>query len=505
MRPPCLDVSLKFPAHLPIYKDMRHSSRLTCAPYSGSRNFLARTSNQRGFVLPTALILLVVLAFAAGAAINATMTDIKISGNYHNKVRVFYIAEAGLNRGAHVLMDGDGNNDYPSISATTTLFDAESFDGGSYTVLAEPAGPRVIVRATGCFPAGSPCPASHSKVLLEAELEFKTGRPEKAVQTGHDVKISGSPLFLGKYGAINANEDMEVSGNPVIQALGGLSAAGQTINDGGVSDGLEITGSPCIGSAACANDPPPSAYVLDSDVLRSEYENIHGSAPASALPTINPAAYAPLVARLGAGGNGYILHDNGTVTAGGTCEPDGLCSGGTAVPVPTGWQHVGDTWKVLGDASTTGVFYSEGKIEVVASPGTTSAPWEATLIARDHITISGDPFLKSYPTTLPALENTVLLTGHDLEITGAPQIKDGGAILVHQQFRITGDPVIEGFIIAGDGSPTWPEDPFSDASDHIAVSDITGNPTIVYDGSGGCSGPSCPVGFIEKVAWREVY
>ena len=83
----------------------------------------------------------------------------------------------------------------------------------------------------------------------------------------------------------------------------------------------------------------------------------------------------------------------------------------------------------------------------------------------------------------------------------------GGAILAHQQIKISGgsNVQINGFIIAGDGQPTWTGDPFPNASEGVAQNTISANPTITFNGDFGCSGPACPGGAIQKVSWVEVF
>ena len=59
--------------------------------------------NQKGLVLPIALVFLVVLGMMGAAAVMITGTDIKISGNYKNSETAFYVAEAGIENAREVL------------------------------------------------------------------------------------------------------------------------------------------------------------------------------------------------------------------------------------------------------------------------------------------------------------------------------------------------------------------------------------------------------------------
>jgi hypothetical protein len=192
---------------------------------------------------------------------------------------------------------------------------------------------------------------------------------------------------------------------------------------------------------------------------------------------------------------------------GGTCVL-GLCIGGTAVGTPTGWEFSGGVWKVPGGSAANGVFYSESQIEVGGTPGSSSTPWQATLISRDSMIINGNPYIKPYPTSSTDLQNHLLVSGNDLTISGSGGLGmtanyQPAAILVHQQLKISGNPTINGFIIAGDGKPTWAGDPFTDSSQGVGLSEISGNPTIIYDCNFSCTGPGCPVSKVTLVGWAQ--
>jgi len=111
--------------------------------------------NQKGIVLPVALVFLVVLGVMGGAAVMMTKTDIRISGNYKNSETAFYVAEAGIENarealralnaasgiknafsdelagvtGSNGVLDGytSGTDDVPLLNGTT-------LGNGTYTV-----------------------------------------------------------------------------------------------------------------------------------------------------------------------------------------------------------------------------------------------------------------------------------------------------------------------------------------------------------------------------------
>lgn len=100
--------------------------------------------------------------------------------------------------------------------------------------------------------------------------------------------------------------------------------------------------------------------------------------------------------------------------------------------------------------------------------------------------ISGNPSIVPFATSLESLQNVLLLTGNDLEVSSNPDAAGyEDAILVHQQVKINGNPNIKGFIMAGDGQPTWSGDPFPEGPPGVTMNEVSGNPTITYDGDFG--------------------
>jgi Tfp pilus assembly protein PilX len=111
--------------------------------------------NQKGLVLPIALVFLVVLGMMGAAAVMMTRTDIKISGNYKNSETAFYVAEAGIENAREVLraMNAASGNKksfsdelasvtgsngvldgYASGTDDVALISSASLGNGSYTV-----------------------------------------------------------------------------------------------------------------------------------------------------------------------------------------------------------------------------------------------------------------------------------------------------------------------------------------------------------------------------------
>lgn len=458
-------------------------------------------ANSHGMALIMVTFLSAIFLAITGAGLMFSQLGLKATSHQKTEVMAFFASEAGLNHVWKELENGDGVNDFDAIHAAsvgTVIVSNPSLSGAAYTVtllesLDNPK--RIRVASTGTAP-------NQAQALLEMWLQRDVGTPPKALITNSDLKLNGNPKLLGLRGGAHSNDDMQVSGNAGVQMADGLTASNAVHGGGGLSDGMDINGTPCIGSAACGSNPQPDEYELNSNAERDAYEAGHSSAPTYSIPKINPADYAGAVA--GSAG-GYILKADCTVVTGSSASfSNGLhISGGSVVSAPSGWSCSGGTWKVNGNSASNGIFYAEGQAEVTGNPGSTSNPWQATIIARDSIKIAGNPEIVPYTAVPESLQNVLLLTGNDLEISGNPSVAgNGGGILVHQQVKISGNPSITGFILAGDGQPTWTGDPFSASSPGVTMNEVSGNPTITYNGDLGVSllTPS-----VTQLGWHQSF
>ena len=466
-------------------------------------------AGERGTVLVIALLVIALLIGAGAAAIVSVQTDLKTSANLSAGTRAFYIAEAGLSHAVNELRNRDAAAGFDRVlgmSAGALIVSNANFAGGTYQVtrLKSASRPsRIQALAVGTAP-------NQASSEIEAWLRKEAGRPPRTAMTNGELKISGDPQLVGLCGGAQANDDMLISGNPAAQMALGFSVANADGASGLLPEGMNITGSPCIGSAGCFRPPGerPSDYTLDTADKRSLYEAASYSRPFE-IPTINPADYAKHIGSLGEAGGGTLLHADGRVTAGPgvICDAGGFCAGGVAVPRPPGWSYASGVWTVAGGAPLRdGIFYAETKVEISGAIGSAGVPWQATIVARDSIRISGDIYLRPYPTPFEPLQNQLLVTGNDLEIDANFRADyAGGALLAHQQVKIGGSGKITGFILAGDGRPTWPGDPFPDSSSGLALNEISGSPTIEFSCDFGCFGPGCPAYRVAIVGWQQKF
>lgn len=427
--------------------------------------------DSQGMALVTAIFVASMLLTITGYGLLLSGLGLRITSHYKTGVMAFFATEAGLQHAWRELENADGENAFDKIHGRPKDFSIvsnEDFSGTAYrvTLLESINNPRMIrVVSVGTAP-------NNSQARLEVWLRRDLGRARRALTTNGDLKLNGNPKFRGRQGGAHANDDMQVSGNPDVQMADGLTASNSVSGGGSLSEGMNISGNPCIGSLECGSNPPPNEYVLKTNEVKDAYEASHNSAPVYTIPAINPARYESAVAESSAG---YILKAD--------CEV--VTRGVTSASVPSGWSCSSGTWKVSGNSAADGVFFTEGRIEISGNPGSPSSPWQATLIARDSVKISGNPSISPFPAPSEGLQNVLILTGNDLEISGNSQIATlQGGIFAHQQVKISGNPDIRGFIMAGDGKPTWAEDPFPETSPGVTINEVSGNPTITYNDLG---------------------
>ena len=482
------------------------SQRVDFKPKANIPSLRSTLGNENGVIMTVVIMLIAFLTVVGSAALMGSRTDLKTSINFTGGTQAFYTAEAGLQAAIHELDDSDDTNDFADVSLPLTLYSASSFGNGTYSVDLSlySSSPRMIaVASTGTALNGS-------SRTVSARLEQITEPPPKAIVSNNQIvfPVTGNLDLTGTCGGMHSNGDLTMNGNPSAELAGGYTSTGY----------MNIVGNPCIGSNQCDENPRPDAYVLSTEEDKTIYENDYSGQPQVDISEINPANVASRVAALGASGKGYILNSDGTVTVADesnpiTCDIYGLCTGGTAVSIPDGWSYLTSpttTWKMSGTTAADGVFYVETGVVIQSSPGSEGSPWQATIIARDSINYSGSPALKPYPTSDTELQGIMLMTGNDLKITGNVALDgQGGAILAHQQLILSGTITIDGYIFAGDGSPTWTGDPFptsSSGTDLGGSHSMSGNPTIHYNcNQVNCTNDACSIPKVAIVAgsWTE--
>ena len=102
-------------------------------------------------------------------------------------------------------------------------------------------------------------------------------------------------------------------------------------------------------------------------------------------------------------------------------------------------------------------------------------PWLISILADGYIEIAGNPTLENYmdPDDPPEVQAILFMSGSDIKINGNPNQTYNGIIAAREQFAISGNPTLEGAVIAAGES---------NESTLVVENYVSGNMTLTYDG-----------------------
>lgn len=405
-----------------------------------------RVANDRGLILPLALMAFVILGALAAAILSIGGSEAQIASNHLRSVQAGFLAEAGLEHAFNTL--------YNSTLAPPNLVTAASANlqnvvsnsslggAGSYTVQYQAAGDYTVrVVSTGVSAIGG------SQAIRRAVMSTFF-RSNDAILTDGSLTVGGSTDVLatgGTCGNVHTNGNLDLNGSNV-QINGNATATGT----------YTTSGNPTVG---------PGSGGLPDKVIPREY-----------VPHIDPADFLNTAkAKLPAGSVFQM-----TVNADNKNEVrDG--SGALLQTVDDkgsycGWKYTAGTtasWKFSDNAvppGCNGTFYFQGNIEVSGSPGNPD-PWKTTLIATGDIKITGNPTITADASY--TVHDSLFIAGRDVKIQGTPSNGYNGLIAAHEQFDFSGTGTIVGLII-GENAPDTPGSLVPDNT-------VTGNITLTYN------------------------
>ncbi len=276
---------------------------------------------------------------------------------------------------------------------------------------------------------------ANTRVMLEAHLS-PVALP--AIVSNGDLGISGNPAVAGTKGSVHANKNLDISGSPSVS------------QDATASLNYTQSGSPTV-----AGDKG-------------------GGRPTIQVPHVEPLDHKAIA--------DFILQANGTMTNQAGVP---LCVGLTCKLV-YGWEPDGAVgWKLSGNTLAPGTYFVEGDAKMSGNPGSAAAPISCSIIATGSIEISGNPDLR------PDAPEIMFVAGGDLKITGGLTMPFNveGMFLVHEQLFIAGNPDLNGQIIV-ENAPS--------VSGLVVTNEISGNPTVTYNGLVGSGG------VLNVTGWREM-
>ena len=411
---------------------------------SGNLCNVAGCHAQKGAVLIVGLLLITVLTIVGVSAAQSNVTQQRLANNYRFSIEAMNNAEFGFISTLNVINDQKlsvgGFDDELDLNGDGILDDGLRFEVAdpdrnvffNVVIVDDDDGdgnPAVdsngIVRlvSQGISSIGS---TRTVDVRIGAALEVGGGYSlKRAILAEGSIEFSGNSVFYGSNQDIHSNADIIQADHPYTGGV--ISAVGI------------VDGTPDGGGTAESN----AAYVD--------------------IPKVEPSMFAEY-ADYTFDSDGRIYDDAGTLIAVGEFN---------------GWKFSSDKWTTVGDTVLGGMLYFRGEygnVVIASAPGTESDRWLISILADGYIEVSGNPVLANYtdPDDPPAIQAIMFMSGTDLKINGNPGQVYNGILAAKEQFDISGNPFIEGAIIAEGAS--------SD-SDLVIANKVSGVMKQSYDGS----------------------
>lgn len=397
----------------------------------GSSHPVRRVGDDQGLVLPLTLMAFLVLGVLAAALLSIGSSEIQIASNHLRNTQAQFLAEAGLEHAYNTLRTTPNLVTTATAALQNIVSLAQLGSMGNYDVWYQRMGPNTMrVVSTGISAIGG------SQQIRRATMST-TFISNDAIKTNGDLNISGNvgvgdPVFQGQCGSVHSNANLDIGGSTSIS--GNATASGNYDASGGVS----------VGS--------------DSG----------GHRPEEFIPVINPTDFLNAATASLPANQVFQMKANGQILRGDGSPITTLADGGNF----NGWNYnyTADSpaqWSLSSNTSENGTYYFEGNVSVSGNHGDVSTPWVVTLIATGDLIIAGSSVTQS------SLTDTLFIAGLDLKISGTTgQTQEyNGLLAAHEQFKLTGTPTINGFLIGEDASAT---------SSTVTSNAVNGNPTINY-------------------------
>lgn len=452
-----------------------------------------------------------------------------ITTNDRENTEAFFVAEAGMTHALQVIRSL-GQANFTKILRNgndAVLFD-ELANGDEITTIADPIGPggvslpdipgnnyRVSVRDD----VSASLNDTNGRLIVQsvgvgrnnatATIEVLFGSlPMPGMIVDGQLRINGNPIFAGVGGSVHSNGTLDFDGNPCAHQY--FSSASNIIDPGHAA-----TGPGCNGSNVFPSQPliPVPDYVIsnwatdpavpDPDMIFRPDGTIWKK---NTAPWTDPRAAIAAHAGLPAGYTAYRGVPGSPCAS--SCSGDFTEINGSGTALQR-WAFDGDgnkkLWALGGDSMVGGRTYysSGGSLSISGNPGDPSTPAVVTLLADGYIDISGNPRLA------PKDANVQMMVGTDLKISGNPGgsgFNFRGLHYARHQIGFSGNPAISGQVMAKNlGDTHFPATPTASCptcgQNIIPLSsgfmEISGNPTITYDGGSSSSSR-------RALNWREI-
>ncbi len=276
------------------------------------------------------------------------------------------------------------------------------------------------------------------------------GTSDSGATRSIDVRIAAA---VGIGGGITIHTAILAHGSITLSGNSELYGSNQDIHSNGdVWQADHVTTSGLISAVGTVDGTPMGGGTTQS------------GAEEMIVPNVDPADFAEY-ADYELRSNGFVYDSNGILVG------DGWTTW-------NGWKFVGDRWVTDGDTVQDGMLYFTGQygnVIVSSAPGTAEDPLAITILADGWIEIAGNPTLTNYmdPDDPIDVQSVMLVATGDIKINGNPGQTFNGIIATHEQFSISGNPDLEGAIIAQGAS---------NVSNLVLENEISGVLNLTYGG-----------------------
>ena len=441
-------------------------TRMNPAGYNGKLQMKTheKIKNESGMALLTSLLMLIILSGIAVTGFNASDVSRKASNSSVGAKQAFQLADAGLQHSKAMLnLNPSTMKNYAYATPTSLIATTSLSSIGSYSVTAQAAGTSGLRLVSTGISADGFSVASQSLVALPPPPPAGTKALGYAIITGKALLISDAAKIDGTYGAVHANTDLTISGNPTIYS------------DATASGTYTVTGQPSIGGISGGGTP---VQLVSLDVKAANYY----------------------------GARDYTLNSKGDVTVLQyvTTTTTKKVKGVDTTTTTTTLQEVVQTmvggkwncwsfdkkakrWTMDCDKPLNGTYYVQGDVLISGSTGTTAAPWIATIVAEGSIEVSSTILNMRPPTQddkdaagnsllRPSSQNMLFIADGDILIDGFSGQTFTGVIAAREQVGISGDPAIAGFVYGQDAAVS---------NKSVVSSYISGKLHLTYNGQYG--------------------
>ncbi|TSA10502.1 MAG: hypothetical protein D4R73_05160 [Deltaproteobacteria bacterium] len=320
--------------------------------------------NEKGIVLITALLFLMVLTVLGTTAVMISSTDIKIGGNYKTSKQAFYNAEAGIERATDALKTAD----IDAVLANGGILgfgSSVSFGNGTYSVsvadnndgdgnLLHDTDGKVVVTSTGTSANGS---TTKIEVVFQKTTPTTSGL-RAAVTSNGPIATLGNCAIDGR--------DHDING--IYTGSGTLGICSRSTYAGGGSSAVG-------GTVSGTNYAPPKKGLGDPGVVSQNSTSWTEPTTPEAVLGLT-ADYLKNIAISGTGGSRYVT------------DPASLTfplSGVTYVELPSG-----QTWQPNDLGSSSGILIVHNTSRNAVLKNTNHGTFKGILITDDYVHCHND-------------------------------------------------------------------------------------------------------------------